>query len=194
MNQQLFSLRREQAIHRYVRAVDAGDLEEISAVLRQAETDAELDRLIIEINQSFAEDMGLSSEAQDAELVRLLARQHLSSAFQEDEPDAPLIVSEVAARMVSERVVPTADLETGRRLLAVHIPLPGWLSLAEVRKLAEKLRFPASDRFWKVFRETAIQMTMGRGQAQMAATRRKHAGRAHPHTSETHHEENHATD
>lgn len=176
MNQQTVTRDREKALYRYIRGVDAGDLDEIAEVLRLAESDPILNQLVIEINQSYAEELGLASTTKDAETVRALARQHFASTYQEGEADAPLTMSEVTARMVAERSVPPSDQETGRKLLATRVSLPDLLSLAEIRRLAEKLRFSASDRFWKAFRETALQMTMGRGEAQMVAARRKRRG------------------
>lgn len=189
MNRQSISHNREHVIYRYIRAVDAGDIDEIARILHMAETDIELNRAILDINQSYAEELGLAEISQVAETVRTLARQHLTSAFQQTNEDLSLTVSEVAARMVAERSIPTSDQEIGRRLMTVQWSLPELLSLAEIRRLAEKLRISASERFWKIFRETALQMTMGRGQAQMAAARRKRCTRYTGNSEEEDHAE-----
>jgi hypothetical protein len=188
MDQQDFSYIRERAVDRYVRALDAGNFEEITAVLLLAESDAELDRRIAEVNQAYGEELGLAATAQDTETVRDLLRQYLPSAFEETETDAPITVSEVAARLVAENSLPEPDRETGRRLLNIQVTLPDWLSLPEIRKLGERLRIKASDRFWRAFREVALQMSMGRSQTQMAAARRKRPLVRHPEKpSEDHH-------
>jgi hypothetical protein len=75
--------------------------------------------------------------------------------------------------LVANRLVPLSDKESSLKFLNVHQALPDWLSLPEIRKLIEKFGYKVSDRFLKAFREAAIQMSMGRGEAQMAATRRK---------------------
>jgi NAD(P)-dependent dehydrogenase (short-subunit alcohol dehydrogenase family) len=173
MDQHNSSISRERAVDRYVRALDAGNLDEIIDVLRTAEGDAELDRIIAVINSSYAEQLGLIFTVQDAEQVRSLIQTHLQSAFQEIDEESPLMVSEVTTWLVSKRSIPEPDQEAGRKLLHIHAAMPDWLSLAEIRKLGERLRIQASDRFWKIFRDAAIQMSMGRGQAQMTAARRK---------------------
>jgi hypothetical protein len=62
--------------------------------------------------------------------------------------------------------------------------------LPEIRKLSQQLSFNVSERFLKLFRDAAIQMSMGRGQAQMAATRRK-ISRRYPHSGSRPDEGNH---
>lgn len=191
MDQHNSSFVRERAIYRYVRALDAGNMDEIIAVLQIVESDPELDRIISEINNSFAEELPQFSLSQDANRVRDLLHSHLPSRYPEAVEDSPLIVSEVISRLVSERIIPDADLEISHKLLHVHMSLPEWLSLAEIRKLGVQLRVQASDRFWKVFRDTAIQMSMGRGQAQMAAARRKYTYRLQSPHEESSKEERH---
>jgi hypothetical protein len=183
MDQHDISVARERAVDRYVRALDAGNFDEIAAVLHLAESDAELDRRIAEINSSIAEELGLAPATQDAMMVRELLHQYLPSAFEETDLDAPITVSEVAARLVAERSLSEPDRETGRKLLHIQEALPDWLSLPEIRKLGERLRISASDRFWKAFREAALQMSMGHSQNQMAAARRKRPSARHPDNS-----------
>jgi hypothetical protein len=180
MDQQNYLFVREQAVHRYVRALDAGNLDEITAVLQIAERDAELDRIIGEINNSYAEELVLTPTAQDAEQVRSILHTHLPRARQNVLNDAPLTVSEVVARLIADRSIPESDQETSLALLRIQMALPEWLSLAEIHKIGEQLRVEASDRFWKMFRNAAIQMSIGRGQAQMAAARQKRTRRTRP--------------
>lgn len=173
MNQQNSNALLERSIARYVRALDAGNLDEIAAVLEIAEGNAELDRIIGEINWSYAEELGLSAATLESEQVRDLLHEHFPSAFDETDEIPPLTVGEVAAHLVANRQVSPAEQENILKLLRVHMPLPTWLSLPEIRKLSQQLSVSLSDRLLKAFREAAIQMSMGRGQAQMAATRRK---------------------
>jgi hypothetical protein len=189
MDQQNFCYSRKQALDRYVQALDAGNFEEIASVLLLAESDAELDRRIAEVNNAYAEELGLAPSAQDAEMVRDLLRQYLPSAVEQTETDAPIKVSEVAARLVAENLLTKPDRETGRKLLHIQVSLPDLLNLQEIRKLGERLRIQASDRFWRAFREAALQMSMGRSQTQMAAARRK---RPLVHRPENPSEGNHA--
>jgi hypothetical protein len=179
MNQPDVKKMREKTISRYVKALDSSDLDEIAAVLQIAETDSELDRIISEINLVYAEELGLSPVSLAAEKVRDLLQQHFPSSFGEPQGIPAITVSEVAAHLVANRMVTPADKETSLKLLRVQIPLPAWLSLPEIRKLGQQFGFSVSERFLKVFRDAAIQMSMGRGQAQMTAARRK-SSRRHP--------------
>jgi hypothetical protein len=173
MNQQNSSALLERSIARYVRALDAGNLDEIAAVLEIAERNAELDRIIGEINWAYAEELGFSDTTLESDKVRDLLQEHFPSAFGETDEIPPLTVGEVAAHLVANRQVSPADQDNIFILLRVHMPLPTWLSLPEIRKLSQQLSVSLSERLLKAFREAAIQMSMGRGQAQMAATRRK---------------------
>ena len=177
MNKPNLTAMLERSIIRYVRAMDAGDLDEIVAVLQIAETDAALDRIISEINSAYADELGLSPVSIESSQVRSLLQEHFPSTFSETDEIPPLTVSEVTARLFAERLVSPSDQEDSQKLLHSHIPLPAWLSLPEIRKLSQQLQVTVSDQFLKVFRDAAIQMSMGRGQAQMAATRRKNTRR-----------------
>lgn len=191
MNQPYSKALLERSIDRYVKALDSGNLNEISAVLQIAEGDAELDRIIEEINSAYAEELGLSSISLESGQIRVLLQEHFPSAFGEA-PDEipPITVSEVAAHLAANRLIPPSDQENSLKLLRIHIPLPSWLSLPEIRKLSQQFGFNVSERFLKVFRDAAIQMSIGRGQAQMAATRRKtsHRYRGSARSNEENHD------
>lgn len=179
----------ERSIDRYIRALDSGDLDEIVAVLHIAEENNELDQIIEEINWAYAEDMGLSSISLESAQVRTLLQEHFPSAFGQSGENPPITVSEVAAHLIANRLVPPPDQESSLKFLNVHHALPVWLSLPEIRKLIQQFGYKVSDRFLKAFRDAAIQMSMGRGEAQMAATRRK-APRRYPHKGAHTNEEN----
>lgn len=166
-------VQREKLLLRYVRALDEGDMDTVGAVLTAALDDPELDRLLTEIDHSLAEEEGLSPLASDAQWVRDLARQHFQSAFAEDAVERPLTVGDVAARLQADSRVPTADQTANRRLLESAALVPNWLSAQRVRDLAVELGVTASDRFWRLFRDAAIALGMGRSQSQayMAAAR-----------------------
>lgn len=170
------NLNRDRMIHRYVQALDQGDVEGIAAILEAALDDPELDKVIEEINLSYQEELHLTPITTDAEVVRELVWKHISSAFEEEDlNEKPLTVGEVAARLQADRSVPSADQEANRSLLSSSEPLPPWLSVQKIRKLADQLIVKASDRYWRKFRDTAITLGMGRGQsqAQLAAARER---------------------
>ena len=165
---------REKAILCYIQALDQGDIEGVVAVLEAALSDPELDRLISEVNLAYHEEEQLTSDATDAQLVRDLLREHLPSAFDVDGlDDKPLSVGDVAARLQADHRVPPTDQEANRVLLNSSVPLPAWLSVQAVRRLITELGMTVSDRFLRVFRDTAIMLGMGHshGQAQLAAAR-----------------------
>lgn len=167
---------RERAIHRYVKALDRGDMDGVAAVLQAAMNDAELGRLISEVNLAYQDEELLIPASEDAELVRNLLGEHLVSAFETDEPeDKPLTVGVVAAQLEADRRVPQADREANRLLSGNTVELPEWLSRQEVEHLAKRLGVEASKRFWRVFRDTAItlQIRHSHSQAQLAAARKE---------------------
>lgn len=53
MQQSSVDKEREKAIYQYVTALDRGDIEGIGAVLKAAEKDPELERIIREINLTY---------------------------------------------------------------------------------------------------------------------------------------------
>jgi hypothetical protein len=169
---------REKMIHRYIQALDRGDIDGVAAVLETALDDPELDRVIAEINFALQEEEQLTPTAADAQLVRGLLRKHLPSAFYADEPDEkPLTVGDVAARLQADRRVPPADQEVNRLLLSSSVTLPTWLSAQAISRLITELGITASDRFLRAFRDTAIMLGMGHShnQAQLAAAREERA-------------------
>lgn len=169
---------RAKAVYRYVQALDQGDMEGVTAVLRDALYDPELSRIIAEVNLAYQEEEQLTPIADDALLIRELIRKHLPSAFEADQPDdTPLTVGQVAARLQADCRVPSADQEANQRLLDSSMPLPAWLSVQAVRQLAKELGVIASERFWRAFRDTAIMLGMGQShrRAQWAAAREQRA-------------------
>jgi hypothetical protein len=192
MNQPYSKALLERSMDRYVKALDSGNLDEIAAVLQIAEGDAELDRIIGEINWAYADELGLSLSSLESDQILFLLQEHFPSAFGESSDETlPITVSEVAAHLAANRLIPPTDQENSLKLLRIHTPLPSWLSLPEIRILSQQFGFNVSERFLKIFRDAAIQMSIGRGQAQMAATRRK-TSRQYSRSSRSN-EENHDT-
>jgi hypothetical protein len=161
----------ERAVERYVRAVDDGDLDAISAVLEEAVESPELDRVIAEINLALQDEEQLAPLSSTANLVRDLVRQHFHSAFGSKEDLSPVTVGEVAARLQVERTVPSSDQLVNNSLLGNLAPVPTWLGIKEVRQLASDLGVAASEKYWRLFRDTAIMLGMRHShyQAQLAA-------------------------
>jgi hypothetical protein len=169
---------REKLIYRYVQAMDEGDVAGITGVLEAALADSELDRIITEIDVAYQAEEKLRPIAQEAQLVRELLGQHLPGAVEATESDdSPLTVGEVAVRLQADRKVPEADNEANRRLLGSSVSIPNWLNAKAITKLAEELGVTASQGFWRVFKDTAITLGIGRShsQAQLLAAREERA-------------------
>lgn len=161
----------ERAVERYVCALDEGDLDTVSAVLNEALENPELDRVITEINFAMQDEEGLAPLSSAANLVRELVRRHFHSAFGVEDDLSPLTVGEVAARLQVERTVPTADQPVNSALLGNPTQMPSRPGVKEIRQLAADLGVTASEKYWRVFRDTAIMLGMRQShyQAQLAA-------------------------
>jgi len=164
-------------VYRYATALDAGRLDEIETILKVAQDDVGLDQIISEINQVYAEEMGLTPMAQAVEKVRRMVAKYFNDPLEIEL--TPLTIGDVAARMTSDQELPKNLRETSKFLLRNPTTLPEMLGLREIRKLAAKIKI-VDDKFWRSFRETALQMMMGRGQAQMVATRSRRTKRSSP--------------
>ncbi len=158
-------LRREKVLYRYANALERGDVDTLAVVLQEAEYDATLERMLMEVHEAYqvekdAVAYGLTNPVEDVDIP-------------------PLTVSDVVARLQSEAAVRgpiKQEVATiVQQLRQNTTPLPNSLSLRSTRRLFMQLGVSVSDRFQKLFRETAIFLSMGReqGMAQLAATRRQ---------------------
>lgn len=168
----------QRLIYRYVTALDSGDLDEIEAVLKAAQLDYDLDRMIAEVNLEYATELGLTKLEEDAKEAATLAEE----IFTQDEEimEQPLTVGEVAAHLVNDQELPKKTRDLGKTLLSSPVTLPDWLGIQEVRKLMKRMQI-WDEQFLRSFRDAALQILMGRGQAQMAATRAKRSRRMNYH-------------
>lgn len=171
----------ELAAYRYTRALEQGDYKTVAALLLEAEHDTELERIILEINDALSVEVDDATMGEDAALVSELVHTHLASGVpQEIEPSIPpLTVGDVIARIGTDAAL-RGEVEREvasmvRQLRTDGTPLPSDLSQRSVKQLLEQFGVSVSTRFQKLFRETAIFLTMGRNQgvARLAATRRQ---------------------
>ena len=170
-------------MYRYVRAFDAGDFDAMAEVMTQAEVDPELDRLLVDVNAALHEEAGLPPLQEQAQLVRALLYRHLPSGVQpSEEAVAPLTVGNVAAKLETDHATRTTmaglsarDRLTNRQLQQSGLVLPARLTGRTIVELATRLQATASERYWRLFRETAIVLGMAqeRGQVELAARRQK---------------------
>jgi hypothetical protein len=174
-------IERERALYRYHIALERGDFAAVAGVLKQAEEDLLLERMILEVNDAYFAEEGSTIGADDAEVIRQLLQAHLQSALAgaEDMPIPPLTVGDVVARIQADaKLQPLAGQEAGealRHLRGSEEALPDNLSRRNVRRLFERLGVALSEGFQKLFRDTAILLSMGREQhvARLAAARRQ---------------------
>lgn len=177
----------EKTLVRYLAALEDGDFERVEAVLYDAKEDAELERMIFEVNDFYAAEMEESTQANERAVVAELVHTYLPSALPEAPPEPPpLTVGHVLARIHADAAlrgrVEREALAVTRPHQAADTPLPTDLSLRAVAQLLEDLGVQVGRRFQNLFRETAIFMRMGRNQgvARMAATRRQQQPRSNP--------------
>lgn len=186
---------RQQWLDRYVIGLESGDAEVVAEVLTVALDDAELDRLIAEINLAYEDEEGLTALAGDAQRVRELARQHLPSAFEnEDDSPRPVTIGEIAALLQAKRRVPFTDTQLNDSLLSNSSALPQPLNLPAVKKLFAALGVKPSERFIRVFYDAAITLSMARShnQAQLAARKQQTRRARNKQTDQPNNSENNA--
>ncbi len=173
-------LLREKALYRYANALERGDADTLAAILYKAESDAILEQQITEMHEVYLEEKHMEMVAHDTERVQQMLRQHIPSGFEpmiEDIAIPSLTVGDVVARLQSDAAVRgpvKQELITVVQQLRQNItPLPQSLSIRGVQTLFTQIGVSVSDHFQKLFRETAIFLSMGREQgiAQLAATR-----------------------
>jgi hypothetical protein len=172
MNNSLATTHRQKLIQRYISALDNGNFDDVMIVLEEASKDSVLDQMIVEINRAIEQEEELTPFAKDAYLVRDLVQTHFDP-IEILEDERQITIADVAARMQVDRKVPLADQEIHKQLLRLATPLPEILNIQAIRKLASNLQINASEKFWRVFRDTAIMLGIGRGQARMAAARKQ---------------------
>jgi hypothetical protein len=186
---------REKIVLRYLVALDGGDLDTIAAILQEAEQDAELEKMLLEVNDLAAAELNQADDAQavaaqDAVIVAELVQTYLVSTLSESAPEPPpLTVGNVIARIHADAAaqqvrVERESLAATRPYQSLETPLPADLSLRRVAQLLEQLDVKVSRRFQDLFRETALFLRMGRnqGMARLAATRRQQQSRSTPNT------------
>jgi hypothetical protein len=169
----------DASVERYILALDAGDLDTVALILDEAQTDPELDRLLVEVDEALHAEANLPTRQENTQKVRQLLRQHLSSAFAETAIGPPT-VGDVAAKLQSEhasnqQLLLAGDITANDQLLGNHILLTGRPNPRLARQIAEATGVQASDHYWERFRRAAVVLMMARdsGAIQLAAARKR---------------------
>jgi hypothetical protein len=164
--------RRERALLRYYLAVSAGDMDTACEILAEAEQDPILARQISEMEDAITdEEAGEAALARDRAVVQDLLERHLSVEL--DEPPPPLTVGQVVSRMQADRQVGAGDQGAAKALQASPALLPAFLSGRSVRDLMIRLGTSTSERFQRLFRETALALGLAASEEQAAFARRQ---------------------
>ncbi len=167
-------LRRKRLIGAYLEGLETGNTDLTAAVWLAAETDAELERILEEINFDYEAEFELTPFAKDAKLVRELADEHLETRYEETEFEAKVLTfGDVAKKLEAKNRVPQGEEENNRQLAENDTPLPDYLSLAEIKRIAERLKLKFKEKYWSPFFKEATFLTLRESQQQAFATRAK---------------------
>lgn len=168
---QLNDEQRELLIDLYVEGLDAKDDEKVAKVLQFALRDGTLDEMISRVNSFYAQELGFDELA---DTVVELAREHLPSAFKKNDfEEKTLTFGDVARQLTAKNRVPQGEEEINRQLAENATPLPVYLSLAEIKRIAERLKLKIKDKYWLPFFKEANFLILRRSQQQAFATRAK---------------------
>lgn len=166
-------LRREKALLRYYLAASSGDMDTVCAVVAEAEDDPVLQRQILEMEDALtAEEADEAAVAHDRALIQDLLDRHLST--EPDAPPPPLTVGQVVSRMQADRrIVGSTDQDAVHALQASPELVPARLNARAVRDLLGRLGAATSDRFQRLFRETAVLLGLAASEEHAAFARRQ---------------------
>lgn len=179
-------LRRKRLIVAYLEGLETGDADLTAAVWMAAETDAVLERMLDEINFDCECELELTIFAKDAKLVRELADEHLQTRFEEVEfKEKILTFGDVAKKLEAKSRVPAGEEENNRRLAEDKTPLPNYLSLTEIKRIAAQMKLGFKEKYWTPFFKEATFLTLRQSQQQAFATRAKRELKAKEKSNES---------
>ena len=167
-------LRRKRLIAAYIEGLETGNPDLTAAVWLAAETDVELERILEEINFDYESELELTPFAKDAKLIRNLLNEHLQTRYQETEfEEKTLTFGDVAKKLEAKNRVPKGEEENNRQLTENNTPLPSYLSLSEIKRIATQLKLKFKEHYWTPFYNEANFLILGQSQKQLLATRAK---------------------
>ncbi|CAN5777075.1 hypothetical protein BH20ACI4_BH20ACI4_04490 [soil metagenome] len=167
-------LRRKRLISAYIEGLETGNMDLTAAIWLAAETDKELEKILDEINLDYESEFELTPFAKNAELVRELADEHLQTRYEEIEFEKKVLTfGDVAKKLEAKNRVPDGEEANNRKLAENNTPLPNYLSLAEIKRIAAQLKIKFKEKYWTPFFKEATFLTLRQSQQQAFATRRK---------------------
>ncbi len=166
----------ERAAVRYLDALEAADIDAVAAVWAEAARSPELERLLCDLSEGLAAEIGLDGRWQvDVERLKRLIADHLLPAPAEP---AELTAADVAIRLQADASIfpslTTADKAANSALLTNQTPVPAQLGMPDLERWVRSLGVSATPRYWIQFRKAAVLMAMGRTQraGELAAARK----------------------
>lgn len=167
-------LRRKRLIAAYLEGLETNDADLTAAVWLAAETDAELEGILDAINFDYEDEFNLTPFAANAKLVRELVDEHLQTRFEEIEFEERILTfGDVAQKLETKNRVPPGEEENNRRLAEDKTPLPDYLSLAEIKRIAAQMKLDFKEKYWTPFFKEATFLILRQSQQQAFATRVK---------------------
>ena len=179
------SLRLDRAALAYVAAADAGDVDAMADLWAAAETDAELERVLCELNEGLLIEDGDARPAGDDRLAVLaLIDRHFPARADPAPAPRPPTVGHVAARIAGDAAalarLSAADRATNEALLRSRLLLPDELGGRELLRLGDALGVTADLAYWRAFQEAAVLMHMASHRTSGRAAARPAAGPSGP--------------
>lgn len=156
----------------YLDALDQQDWETYAEIWGRAETDAELEQALLEVHDGILlESQAADQPDQTAEVVRQLVAEHFPEPPTADEGERPLTAGDVASRIRAEEANKQLRLNQSHRevndqLLQSQVPLPEPLKQSVLDNWCKTLGVSADRHYWRLFRQTALKLVMGRSQQQ----------------------------
>lgn len=171
LNEKLSNEQREFLLELYVEGLDEVSDEKVAKVLKFTLYDEVLDAQIDEVNSFYAQELGFDNLAQT---VVGLADEHLQTRYEEVEFEAKILTfGDVAKKLEAKNRVPQGEEENNRQLAENNTPLPDYLSLAEIKRIAGRLKLKFKEKYWSPFFKEATFLTLRESQQQAFATRAK---------------------
>ncbi|HLW66661.1 MAG TPA: hypothetical protein VKS79_15205 [Gemmataceae bacterium] len=151
---------------KFLHALDHGDLPSLSWLWQQAGEQPELGQLFAEMMEEAARAIEPPNGWQtDVTKVQTLLRQHIPSAFPQEAEVRPLMTCDVAAKLHElMNGFTEADQRANDSLRYDRTLIPVELGVPQLQAWIEGLNVPASERYWKQFRKTAVLLKISRGQ------------------------------
>lgn len=167
----------ERAAVKYLDALESGDVDAVAAVWAEAGQSPELERLLCDLSEGLAGELGFDDDRWQVDVDRLkrLIEDHLPPPPAEP---AELTASDVATRLQADPGIysslTAADKAANGALLTNRTPIPPQLGAPDLERWVRGLGVSATPRYWAQFRKAAVLMAMGRSQraGELAAARK----------------------